>query len=84
MAADVTRSMSAENEGAGRATWKRVTQEAEDTVDVEVAPEAELNVNAQGTEELDVRHDWNWDKGDEQGARAEKERIHQNDQQTNY
>ena len=73
--ADVTRSTSAESEGAGRATWKQVTRETEDTVDDEATPRAELNVNVQETEELDMRHGWNWDKRDEQGARAEKERI---------
>ena len=75
MATDVTRSLPAENEGSGRATWKRVTWAAEDTVDDDATPGAELKVNVPGKEELDMRHDWNWDKGDEQGARAEKERI---------
>ena len=75
MANDAMRSLHTENEGPRDMTWNRVAWTAKVAVGDDSTLEAELQVIVPGEEELDTHHDWDWDKGDEQDARAEKERI---------
>ena len=75
MANGVMRNRPTETEGPWHTAWKHVAWTAKVAVGDDSTLEAELRVIVPGEEELDTHHDWDWDKGDEQDARAEKERI---------
>ena len=75
MTNDAILSLHTEDECPRGVTWNRVAWTGEVDMGDDGALEAKLRVTAPGKEEFDAHHDGDWHKGNEQDARAEKERM---------